>query len=139
MDKQIRCRRELSYLFNTWDDKDPSPFVDNADDDMIVIAVTYFFKTESKCIQPFKAYFSAIVYARCMEHYFGVNFYEALSDRELMFDDMYFIPYNENPNVYERILDNVGDIWQYDSIDASVDYFKKEFLIEDDQATPKRH
>ena len=68
-----------------------------------------------------------------MEKYFGVNFYEALSDKELMFDTYDFVPYNEDPVVYERILDIIGDIWQYKSIEPSVEYFKQEFLVESDE------
>ena len=133
MDKRIRQRRELSYMFHVWDDNQKSLNVIDADDDMTVTAVIHYFKTKSEVIQPFKAYFSAIVYAACMEKYFGVSFYEALSDRELMFDTSTFVPYNENPRVYERILDAIGDIWQYESIQSTVDYFKQEFLVESDE------
>ena len=133
MDKRIRQRRELSYMFHTWDDNMKANNRVDADDDMVVTAVVHYFKTKSEVIQPFKAYFSAIVYAACMEKYFGVNFYEALSDKELMFDTYDFVPYNEDPVVYERILDIIGDIWQYKSIEPSVEYFKQEFLVESDE------
>ena len=50
-----------------------------------------------------------------------------------MFDTYDFVPYNEDPVVYERILDIIGDIWQYKSIEPSVEYFKQEFLVESDE------
>lgn len=134
MDKQLRCRRELSYLFNSWNDDGPNiREYPEADEDTIVVAVIHFFHTKSRCIQPFKAYFSAIVYAKCMERYFGINFWEALSDPELMFDDTWFTPYNQEPEIYEQIVDKIGDVWQYgDSIRETVNYFKKEFLVDED-------
>ena len=46
-----------------------------------------------------------------------------------MCDTYDFVPYNEDPVVYERILDIIGDIWQYKSIEPSVEYFKQEFFF----------
>lgn len=133
MDSELRKRRQLAYLFNEWDDKQESHVDEQADDEKIVLAVAYFFKHGSLLIQPYKSYFVAIVYARCMERYFGKNFWECLDDRELLFDDMYYDRYTDNPEVYHKIVDLIPDIWQYSSIESTVNYFKKEFLVEDDE------
>lgn len=110
-----------------WDDYQKDDILTYVDNDLIVLNVIHFFKTESKFIQPIKAYFVAIIYAKCMEKYFGKDFYECLSDPELLFDDPYFVPYTENKEVYDKVVDAIGDLWQYSSITKTVDYFKKEF------------
>lgn len=133
MDSELSKRRQLSYLFHTWADNHKSPVDESADDEKIVLAVTWFFKHGSLLIQPYKSYFVAIVYARCMEKYFGKSFWECLDDRELLIEDNYYERYTSNPEVYHKIVDLVPDIWQYDSIKPTVDYFKQEFLVEDDK------
>ena len=126
MRDDLKEKRKLSYLMNIWDDVNLPHIIDNKN---IIDQVINFFKTESELIYPAKSYFVAIVYAKCMEKYFNVPFYEALDDKELLFDDFYFKPYSESKEVYDKIIENIGDIWYYRSIDKTVDYFKKEFLI----------
>lgn len=90
-----------------------------------------FFEKGSKLIFPAKSYFVAIVYAKCLEEYFGVNFYEALDDKDLLLGDKYFIPYSKSKNIYDFVLKEVGDIWNYKSVEITVKYFKQEFLVEE--------
>ena len=71
----------------------------------------------------------AIVYAKCIEKYFHINFYDALNDEELLPDDKYFKTYNESKDIYDKVLESIDDIYQYDSIDKTVKYFKQEYLI----------
>ena len=125
MSADIKNKRKLSYLINDWDDVNlPSKIdYDNIEDQVVA-----FFTTTSQLVFPAKSYFVAIIYAKALEKYFQVPFYEALSDNELLPDDKWFKPYNESKEIYDNILERIGDIWQYDSINKTLNYFKKEFL-----------
>lgn len=126
MRKEILERRKLSYLINEWDDINLN-YTETWSN--IIDQVICFFQTESQLIYPAKSYFVAIVYAKCMEKYFNINFYDALNDNELLPDDKFFIPYYKDKLTYDKIIANIGNIWQYDSINKTVNYFKKEFLL----------
>jgi pyruvate/2-oxoacid:ferredoxin oxidoreductase beta subunit len=80
---------------------------------------------------PAKSLFVAIVYAKCMEKYFGVDFYTALDDGDLLTDDKYFTIYSKNKQLYDEILNkiNKSDILSYKSTQKTQEYFRKEFLI----------
>lgn len=124
-------RRKLSYLMHEFDDVGlPHSYVKLSDEELIEMVVN-FFKTESLLVYPAKSYFVAIVYAHCLEKYFGENFYKVLNDKELLFDDKYFIPYEDDKFVYDRIIMQLGEIDQYKSIEKTLNYFKEEMLLEE--------
>lgn len=125
MREDLKNKRKLSYLMNNWDDVNLPYTYDYTNIDTQVIN---FFKNGSELVYPAKSYFVAIVYAKCFEKFFNIDFYEALNDKDLLPDDYYFSLYNENKDLYDKIIENIGDIWQYDSIIKTVNYFKKEFL-----------
>ena len=122
----LNQRRKLSYMINVWDDVSLPYTIDY---DNIINNVIKFFETESELVYPAKSYFVAIVYAKCLEKYFNIPFYESLDYEDLLFDDKYFVKYSDNNDVYDKIIEKIGDIWQYKSIDKTVEYFKKEFLL----------
>ena len=126
MKEELKAKRKLSYLLNIWDDVN-LPYIFNNDN--VEDQVVDFFLTESELIYPAKSYFVAIVYAKCLEKYFGGNFFEYLNDPELLPDDTYFKTYSQNKSTYDNIINRIGNIWQYPSICKTVNYFKKEFLI----------
>lgn len=126
MKEELRAKRKLSYLLNIWDDVN-LPYIFNNDN--VEDQVVDFFLTESELIYPAKSYFVAIVYAKCLEKYFGGSFFEYLNDPELLPDDTYFKIYSQDKSTYDNIINRIGDIWQYPSICKTVNYFKKEFLI----------
>ncbi len=126
MKEELKAKRKLSYLLNIWDDVN-LPYIFNNDN--VEDQVVNFFLTESELIYPAKSYFVAIVYAKCLEKYFGGSFFEYLNDPELLPDDTYFKIYSQNKSTYDNIINRIGDIWQYPSICKTVNYFKKEFLI----------
>lgn len=124
-------RRKLSYLINVFDDINLEyVYIKQSDEDLIKLIIK-FFNTESLLVYPAKSYFVAIVYAKCIEKYFHINFYDALSDKELLVDDKYFKPYGESKDIYDKVLESIGDIYQYESINKTVKYFKQEYLIDD--------
>lgn len=126
MKEELKAKRKLSYLLNIWDDVN-LPYTFNNDN--VEDQVVDFFLTESELIYPAKSYFVAIVYAKCLEKYFGGSFFEYLNDPELLPDDTYFKIYSQDKSTYDNIINRIGDIWQYPSICKTVNYFKKEFLI----------
>lgn len=128
MNKTLLEKRQLSYLLHEWDDIN-LPYTVNYKN--IPNQVIKFFKTESKLVYPAKTVFVAIIYAKCLEEFFKVPFYEALDDDDLLPDDKYFkdYKYSKYKKEYDKILLKIGNIWQYDSILKTIDYFKKEFLI----------
>lgn len=130
MDQYLKNIRLNAYLQNVWNDVDLNYLVDNKN---IADQVINFFKTESKLIYPAKSYFVAIVYSKCLEKWFKKDFYESLSDFELLPDDQFFKPYlysKKVTEIYNKILKFIDkDIWKYKSIIKTVEYFKKEFLI----------
>ena len=124
-------RRKLSYLINAFDDIDLDYiYIKQSKEDLVKLIIK-FFNTESLLIYPAKSYFVAIVYAKCIEKYFHINFYDALNDEELLPDDKYFKTYNESKDIYDKVLESIGDIYQYDSIDKTIKYFKQEYLIDE--------
>ena len=124
--KDLNDRRKLSYLLCEWDDKNLPHTIRY---DNLTQQVINFFKTESKLVYPAKSYFVAIVYAKCLEKYFNIPFYEALDYNDLLFDDNFFVPYHKDKVTYDRILEKIGDIFQYQSINKTMEYFKKEFMF----------
>lgn len=126
MKEELKAKRKLSYLLNIWDDVN-LPYIFNNDN--VEDQVVDFFLTESELIYPAKSYFVAIVYAKCLEKYFGGSFFEYLNDPELLPDDTFFKVYSQDKSTYDNIINRIGNIWQYPSICKTVNYFKKEFLI----------
>lgn len=127
MNDELKYRRRMAYLLNDWDDINLPYEFDNSN---VLQQVINFFNNGSYLIYPAKSYFVAIIYAKCLEKYFHQNFYEMLNDKDLLPDDKFFITYQNDKVLYDNILDNIGEIWKYDSINKTVDYFKKEFLVD---------
>ena len=122
-------RRKLSYLINAFDDIGLDYiYIKQSKEDLIKLIIK-FFNTESLLIYPAKSYFVAIVYAKCIEKYFHINFYDALNDEELLPDDKYFKTYNKSKDIYDKVLESIDNIYKYDSVDKTVKYFKQEYLI----------
>ena len=80
---------------------------------------------------PAKSFFVAIVYAQCFETYFKQDFLSMLNDPELLFDDKFFVPYEEDKETYDLILSNIdrSRILDLQSTQKTVKYFKQEFNL----------
>ena len=126
MQDYLKKLRAKSYLQNEWDDIDLSYSMNFEN---VIEQIIEFFKTESKLVYPAKSYFVAIVYAACLVRWFNIDFMQSLDDPELLPDDRYYLPYSQAKDIYQSVLDNIGDIWQYPSINKTVEYFKKEFMV----------
>ena len=125
-----RQRRELSYLMHEWDDVNLPYEHQDMSDDAIIKIVLKFFKEGSELLYPAKSYFVAVVYAKMLNKYFGVDVYEALDQPDLLPDDKYFTQYKYSRYIYDNILANIEDpIEQYPGTAKTLQYFKEEFLI----------
>lgn len=122
----LKKLRQQSYLQNEWDDIDLSYIVNYEN---LIDQIIRFFRIESQLIYPAKSYFVAIVYAACLKRWFDIDFNASLDDPELLPDDRYYLPYSMSKDVYQHVLTAIGDIWQYPSINKTVEYFKKEFMV----------
>jgi hypothetical protein len=126
-------------MLNTFDDIHlPHEFMMDIDQ-ILIDRIVKFFRSESELIYPAKSYFVAIIYAYLMTQYFNEDFYDILSNQNLLPDDIYFIPYGTNPyttHIYDEVLKDIcpnglDDIMTYSSIEKTKNYFLQEFLLEE--------
>lgn len=100
------------------------------DDEHLVETIVEFFQTKSELIYPAKSYFVAIVYAKMMEKYFDVPFYEALNTEDLLIDDRFFKKYDDSMYVYDKVLEEIPENFlELASTEKTRKYFLQEFLI----------
>lgn len=123
-------RRKLSYLYNDFDDIN-LPYTVRAydSDEALIKEIVSFFINGSELIYPAKSYFVALVYAKMLEKYFGVDFYKALEDKELLPDDIFFVTYNNSREIYDSVLKIIGNPLNYESSEKTKQYFYQEFMI----------
>ena len=124
-------RRKLSYLYNDFDDINLPYTVKTYDSDKALIKeIVSFFIKGSELIYPAKSYFVALVYAKMLEKYFGVDFYTALEDKELLPDDIFFVTYNNNREIYDSVLKTIGNPLDYEAAEKTKKYFYQEFMVD---------
>ncbi len=79
------------------------------DPEFINKILLYFRQKDVPFIYPPKSYFVGIVYARLLVDYFGEEFYEVLSDPDLLYgNDSCFLPYDQDKEVYDSVIQHVG-------------------------------
>lgn len=125
-----RARRKLSYLMHEFDDFDlPYEIVEESDKELISRILRFFYEG-SELIYPAKSYFVAIVYAKMLEQYFNISFYEALNQDDLLVDDRFYCPYRFRKKIYDEVLQELPkDFLTLESTKKTIAYFKEEFLI----------
>ena len=125
-----RSRRKLSYLMHDFDDRNLPYVIKNEPEDQLVMHVLCFFRNGSELEYPAKSYFVAIIYAKLLEKFFHVNFYVALSQPDLLPDDISFVPYEKGKNVYDAVLRQLPlNYINLPSVQKTKRYFMEEFLI----------
>jgi hypothetical protein len=90
--------------------------------------VAQFYDLENIYV-PAKSYCVAVVYATELVKDFGGSAIDYLNDAELLPDDRYYVPYNEDKYTYDSLLKDTAwiDSPMYTRIK---DYYKKEILLE---------
>ena len=125
-----KTRRRLSYLMHEFDDFDLPYEVIEESDKKLVSRILRFFYEGSKLVYPAKSYFVAIVYAKMLERYFDISFYEALDQDDLLIDDSFYCPYRFRKEIYDKVLQELPkDFLTLKSTKKTIAYFKEEFLI----------
>ena len=125
-----KARRKLSYLMHEFDDFDlPYEIVEESDKELVSRILRFFYEG-SELIYPAKSYFVAIVYAKMLEQYFNISFYEALNQDDLLVDDRFYCPYRFRKEIYDEVLQELPkDFLTLESTKKTIVYFKEEFLI----------
>lgn len=126
-------RRMTSYLIHQFDDVNLPHAIVYESKQGLIDRIVRFFHDGSELVYPAKSYFVAIIYAHYLHEYFSEDFYQMLSDPELLPDDEYFIPYNnESKSIYDAVLEQVQPIDRFISIEKTHAYFLQEFLLEEE-------
>jgi hypothetical protein len=78
---------------------------------------------------PAKSYCVALVYATELAKDFGGNPVDYLADEDFLADDIYYVPYYQDPATYHRLLQDAT--WHTSPMaDKIREYYKKEMLLE---------
>lgn len=128
--KEWKIRQEIFHRLNIDHDDDLSLHNVEVRDEIVENAIKYFTTTELGWVYPAKSYVVAICYARWLNQHFGEDFYESLNDPELLHgNDPYYVPYEQDKDTYNMILNAVGFNFNEDiGIIPDVKmYFLKEF------------
>jgi len=99
-------------------------------DNIIDNALRYSTSRHIGWVYPAKSYAVAILYARWLEDIFGEDFYEALDDPELLYNnDPYFVPYSRDRDTYNTIIVNMPEDLSGGMVPDIRRYFEEEFLL----------
>lgn len=92
-------------------------------------ALLHFEEYVNEWIYPAKSYVVAICYAHWLNRDFKEPFFEALNDEELLFNnDPYFVPYYQDKETYDAILDKLNFDTYRGMVPDIYDYYKEEML-----------
>jgi hypothetical protein len=130
--KNWKIQQAIYHKLNQWHDDDLSLHDIELDPEIVETAIKYFTTTDLGWVYPAKSYVVGICYAKWLNQYFAEDFYTALNDKELLFgNDPYFVPYEEDKDTYNAILNAVGfDFDESIGIVPDVkEYFIEEFGI----------
>lgn len=130
--KEWKIRQELYHRLNSDYEDDLKKFKIEISEDIINNAVKYFKETDVGWIYPAKSYMVAICYSKWLSDDFGGTPLDYLNDDSLLhYNDPYYVPYYEDEETYNEILNNIGH-WNFQNIGIVPDvryYYEKEFLI----------
>jgi hypothetical protein len=131
-----KIRQEIYHRLNKNHTDDLSNKTIEINQDIVYNSVRYFKENNLGWIYPAKSYMVAICYARWLSEEFGKDPIGYLNDPDLLYkNDPYFIVYDEDPNTYSRILEEIGG-WNFSESSGMVpdvrQYFDEEFMLNDE-------
>jgi len=131
MEKEWKIRQALYHKLNSDYTDDLKKVKIEINKNIVENAVRYFYNTDMPFIYPSKSYVVAICYAYWLSKDFGEDFYELLSDKNLLYDnDPYFKTYEEDNNTYDEILKKVMPLNENKGIVPDIkNYYMAEFFI----------
>ena len=129
--KEWKIRQELYHKTNTEHDDYLNKLHVEYSNDVVKTAVKYFNDKDLGFVYPAKSYVVAICYAYWLSKDFNENFYELLSDKDLLYgNDPYFKTYEEDTKTYDEILKNIMPFNENKGIVPDIkNYYKAEFFI----------
>lgn len=108
--KYKECQRIYNNLVKDHpDDFKNMEFVEK--EELVENALHYFKEATFPLIYPAKSYAVAIIYAYKLNEIYGIDKYLVLNDPDLFLgQDPYFVPYSDNPKVYDEIMTRLEDM-----------------------------
>jgi len=99
--------------------------------------INYFLREgDGYLYYPQKSYSVGLIYAKLLQRYFKEDFYVALDDPDLLLSDPHFVRYRDDKRTYDQLIFTMShlNLWDFENnpisqVQASVSYFKKEFLV----------
>lgn len=131
MTKEWKINQEIYHRLN----KNHSDDLKDADivmtENVIEDALRYFNDKDVGWIYPSKSYVVAICYAYWLSKDFEEDMYELLDDKDLLYNnDPYFIPYSQDKETYDKIIEKVLPLDEKKGHIPSIkSYYEAEFLI----------
>lgn len=131
MEKEWKIRQALYHKLNSDYTDDLKKIKIQISGDIVENAVRYFYNTDMPFIYPSKSYVVAICYAYWLSKDFGEDFYELLSDKDLLYgNDPHFKTYEEDNKTYDEILKKVMPLNENKGIIPDIkSYYMAEFFI----------
>lgn len=131
MEKEWKIRQALYHKLNNDYADDLKKIEIKISNDIVENAIRYFYNTDMPFIYPSKSYVVAICYAYWLSKDFGEDFYELLSDKDLLYgNDPYFKTYEEDSKTYDEILKKVMPLNENKGIVPDIkNYYMAEFFI----------
>ena len=131
MEKEWKIRQALYHKLNSDYTDDLKKVKIEINKNIVENAVRYFYNTDMPFIYPSKSYVVAICYAYWLSKDFGEDFYELLSDKDLLYgNDPYFKTYEEDTKTYDEILKKITPFNENKGIVPDIkNYYMSEFFI----------
>ncbi len=140
--KEWKVRSKIYHsIFRVYDDGlEKETIIEEFDKESIIErALAYPVTQTSELYYPAKSYAVGIVFAHLLEKEFGENFYESLSDLDLLYEnDPYFVPYSEDKETYDAIIERFPfELLKSPELGClnftlTKSYFYKEMLLHED-------
>lgn len=129
--REWKIKQEIYHRLNTEHSDDLNQVDIVITDNVKEEALRHFFERIDEWIYPAKSYFVAFCYAYWISKDFGEDFWELLKDPQLLHqNDPYFKTYDENPEVYDFLFDNIDWPISMEGMVPDVrNYYEREFFL----------
>jgi hypothetical protein len=131
MEKEWKIRQSVYHKLNSDYTDDLKKIKITLSGDIVENAIRYFYNNNMPFIYPSKSYVVAICYAYWLSKDFNEDFYELLSDKDLLYgNDPYFKTYKQDTKTYDEILKKVMPFDENKGIVPDIkNYYMAEFFL----------
>ena len=129
--KEWKARQSAYHLTASLFKDDLTDVEINWQPDLVVeFALQHFKEYVDEWIYPAKSYVVAICYAHWLSRDFKEDFFDALNDPELLFNnDPHFVPYWQDKETYDAILAELDFNEKLGMVPDIYEYYKEEMLF----------